>query len=388
MTLSDFVSAMLPSQRELFSIDDDICYLDSAAVTPMPDVSVRAAVAATAGKARPWERDPGVSHALAEEVRAAAAAVIGAAAADVAVINAVSYGLATVANNIGLARGHRVLLVEGEHSSQCLTWRFHADKAGADLEFVPTPVDGDWTAAILEAIARPGAAPLAVVSVGPNMWSDGTLIDLLRIGDAARAQGAALVVDATQGAGVMDIDVAALQPDFLVFPAYKWLLGPYSLAFLYVAPRWQDGVPLEQTGQNRKLDRRMPPSFLVPGFVDGARRFDMGERDSFMSLPTALASLRLVLGWPRADVEARARMLTDRLATALAATPLSIAPRSLRSPHILGAKGNVGDIVQFCRDRNVIISERNGSLRISVHVFNTEADVGRCAEVIREFFRS
>src|SRR5262245_54319150 len=49
-----------------------------------------------------------------------------------------------------------------------------------------------------------------------------------------------------------DIDVRSLDPDFLVFPTYKWLLGPYGRAFLYVAKRRQDGVPLEQTSYGRR----------------------------------------------------------------------------------------------------------------------------------------
>src|SRR5260370_12714811 len=67
-----------------------------------------------------------------------------------------------------------------------------------------------------------------------------------------RRQGAALVVDATHGAGIMPLDVRTLDPDFLVFPTYKWVLGPYGRAFLYVAKRYQDGVPLEQTGFGRR----------------------------------------------------------------------------------------------------------------------------------------
>ena len=43
------------------------------------------------------------------------------------------------------------------------------------------------------------------------------------------------------------IDVKTLDPDFLIFPTYKWVLGPYGRAFMYVAKRHQDGVPLEQT---------------------------------------------------------------------------------------------------------------------------------------------
>ena len=62
-------------------------------------------------------------------------------------------------------------------------------------------------------------------------------------------------MDATHSAGVLDLDVQKLDPDFLVFPTYKWLIGPYARAFLYVAKRHQDGIPLEQTSYGRRAVR-------------------------------------------------------------------------------------------------------------------------------------
>ena len=69
-----------------------------------------------------------------------------------------------------------------------------------------------------------------------------------RSGSGARA----FLIDATQSAGVLAMDVKRLDPDFVIFPTYKWLLGPYGRAFLYVAKRHQSGIPLEQTSAGRR----------------------------------------------------------------------------------------------------------------------------------------
>src|SRR6202043_1029466 len=127
-----------------------------------------------------------------------------------------------------------------------------APQQGFTVEVVPRPDDGDWTAAVLAAIERHGAPPLALVSISSVHWSDGGLVDLDAVAPAARARGAALLIDATHNAGVLALDVRALDPDFLVFPSYKWVLGPYGRAFLYIARRYQDGVPLEQTSYGRR----------------------------------------------------------------------------------------------------------------------------------------
>ena len=111
-----------------------------------------------------------------------------------------------------------------------------------------------------------------------------------KVAPALRRQGAALLVDATHGVGVMPIDVGALDPDFLVFPTYKWVLGPYGRAFLYVAKRHQGGVPLEQTAFGRKsIAAEQVPYIKDMTYVEGARRYDMGERDHFISLEMAAA---------------------------------------------------------------------------------------------------
>ena len=48
------------------------------------------------------------------------------------------------------------------------------------------------------------------------------------------------------------MDASRLDPDFVIFPTYKWLLGPYGRAFIYIARRHQDGIPLEQTSFGRR----------------------------------------------------------------------------------------------------------------------------------------
>src|SRR6202007_2041152 len=141
---------------------------------------------------------------------------------------------------------------------------------------------------ILSAIESPGAQPIAIASFSNIHWSDGGLVDLGRVAAALRAEGALLLVDATHAVVVLKIDVKALDPDFLIFPTYKWVLGPYGRAFLYVAKRHQNGVPLEQTGAARKaVSAEDTIYFRDLSYRDDARRYDMGERDHFVSMEMA-----------------------------------------------------------------------------------------------------
>ncbi|MCH0628359.1 hypothetical protein KW893_27710, partial [Klebsiella pneumoniae] len=78
---------------------------------------------------------------------------------DVALIPAISYGVATVAKALTIPRGSRVVVLENDHSSPVLEWHARAEAQGFDVDTVRQPADGDWTTAVLATIERSGAAP-------------------------------------------------------------------------------------------------------------------------------------------------------------------------------------------------------------------------------------
>ena len=253
---------------------------------------------AVARKGRPWLIDQAFQSEQYERARRAAARVINASPEDVALISSIAYGVATAAKVLAVPAGSRVLVLQDDHSSPVLEWMARAEAGAFSVETVRRPGNGDWTEALLTAIERPGAAPLAVASISSVHWSDGGAVDLGRIAPALRSRGAALVVDATHSAGVLPLDVGALDPDFVVFPTYKWLLGPYGRAFLYVAKRHQAGIPLEQTSYGRRsVKAEQDTYFKDVDYVGDARRFDMGERDHFISMEMASIGMEMVAEW-------------------------------------------------------------------------------------------
>ena len=305
---------MLPSQRDLFDIPREVCYLNAASWGPLPRAVVAAGHQGVMRKAQPWTQQSAAPQTQYERARAAAARLINADPDDVALISSVSYGIATAAKVLSVPAGSRVLVLQDDHTSPVLEWQARAPAQDFTVETVARPDDGDWTAAVLAAIARPGAPPVGVASISSVHWSDGGMLDLPAIAQALRRQGAAFVVDATHGAGITPIDVRTLDPDFLVFPTYKWVLGPYGRAFLYAAKRHQDGTPLEQTAAGRRtVNSERAPYVGDARYVPNARRFDMGERDHFISLEMAAAGMELVAGWGNAAIVERLRHLTGAL---------------------------------------------------------------------------
>lgn len=378
---------MLPSQRALFDIPREVCFLNAASWSPLPLATQEAARAAVGRKGQPWKIPASFAGEQHERARRAAAALINADPDDVAIISSISYGFATAGKVLQPRRGSRVLVLQDDHSSPVLEWLTRAEAQGFAVDTVAKPIDGDWTSALLQAIAQPGTAPLSLASISSVHWSDGAAIDLDRVGRALKAQGAALLVDATQAAGVMPIDVKRTDPDFLMFPTYKWTVGPYGRAFLYVAKRHQGGTPLEQTGAGRRaIAAEREPYLNDTRYVDNARRFDMGERDHFIGLEMASLGMELVKSWGSGPLVERLRHLTDRLDEGLRNTGIVTLARELRAPHILSLrfpKGVPAGLPERLAQDNVHVALRLGRLRISPHAYNDEEDVDRFVEAFK-----
>ena len=361
-----------------------MAYLNNASYSPLPRAVREAGEAGVAAKSAPWSMDS--SGRTLDAVREAAASFIGAATGDMAIIPSVAYGIATAAANLPIPPGSRILLAEGEFPSQALEWARRATLHGAMLDVTPRPADGDWTTALLARIQKPGQPPISVAALTPLHWTDGTLTDIARLTPALREHNAAIVIDATQAAGILPLDVTLLGADFMVFPTYKWLLGPYSLAFLYAAPTRRHGIPLEHHGGNH-LGGVQPFEGRAPGLLPTASRFDMGERANPVGLPMALAGMDLLRSWGQADLAARLRYLTDALAAGAEACGWQPVPRGRRPPHILGLRPAAGtDVpatVARLADAAIYVAERGGVMRLGVHAFNDDDDVQRFSKGLR-----
>ena len=377
---------MLTSQRDLFEMPRHICYLNSASYSPLPLKTQEAGRAAVGRKGTPWTLDAGFANTQHERARAAAARLINAGPADVALIASVGYGIATAAKVVTIPRGARIIVLENDHSSPVLEWQTRAEAQGFVIETVRQPDDGDWTSAVLATIERSGAPPVGLASISSVHWSDGGLIDVEAIAAALRRQGAMFLIDATQSAGVLAMDVARLDPDFVIFPTYKWLLGPYGRAFVYVAKRHQGGIPLEQTSFGRRDVRAENDVYLADlRYVPDARRFDMGERDHFISMEMAAIGMEMMAEWGTASVSQRLAMLTERIADGLRGIGVSVPERRVRAPHILSLNfknfgfkdGMTKGLVEGLAADGIYVAPRLGRMRISPHVYNDEADCDR-----------
>ena len=367
--------ARIPCQRAAFGIPREVAYFDCAKMGPLTTESALAGTVGLLRKTRPWEIHATHFFDEAERVRGLYAQLIGAAADDVAIVPSVSYAMAAVLGNVPVAAGQTIVTIAEDFPSTVYACRALAQRCEARLVTVKRPEEGDWTDAILDAID----GSTALVCAPQVHWACGTLIDVEALGRRCRSVGASLVLDTTQSTGAMPLDLAAVDPDYLVATSYKWLLGPYSLGFLYVAPRHQQGKPLEEAWITRAgaHDFRSLARY-DEAFDAGARRFDMGERANFALLPVAGAAIGQLLAWGVANIAETLGATTAAIEERLAPAGISASPG--RAPHFLSVRfpgGPPEGIEARLAAADVHVSLRGERMRITPHLYNDEEDVER-----------
>jgi selenocysteine lyase/cysteine desulfurase len=373
---------LLPCQKPHFQLPDDEHYLNCAYMAPISAKVEAAGVAGVGRKRVPSRITQDDFFTEAATARALFARLVNVAdSTRIAIIPAASYGLAIAARNLPAARGQHIVVTHEQFPANVHAWRKLATARGVDMRVVMPPESAEgrgrgWNQRVLEAIDR----QTAIVAIGHVHWTDGTRFDLEAIGARAREVGAALVVDGTQSVGALPFDVARIQPDALVVATYKWLMGPYSMGFAYLGPRFDEGEPLEETWIGRAGSENFKELVHYrDDYQPGAIRYDVGERTNFALMPMAIAALEQVLEWQPARVQEYCGVLTAPLFERVRSMGYAVEDAAYRGAHLFGMRVPAGTdllaVGEKLRARRVFVSLRGSAIRVAPHVYNDARDV-------------
>lgn len=388
------MAAPLSCQRDAFLLPKDEHYLNCAYMSPLPRRAETVGIRGMRRKRVPHRIRPRDFFEESDRVRTLFARLIGAPDPErVAIMPAVSYGMATIAQNLSLRAGQNVVVVGEQFPSNVYAWRRLAKETGAAIRTVPAP-DGPgrgarWNDRVLDAIDD----ATGLVAAAPVHWADGTRFDLDAIGRRARDVGAAFVVDGTQSVGALPFDVMAVRPDALVCAAYKWLFGPYGIALAYLGPRFDEGQPLEETWIGRRGSEDFGGSIeYEDAYQPGAARYDMGERSNPILLPMTATGLELVLDWGPVRIQAYCEQLTAGLVETAQSLGLQVEALTWRGAHLFGLRLPAGAsnkaLQAALAERQINVSVRGSAIRIAPNVYNDEADIAALADVLQQALSS
>lgn len=385
---------MLKSQRSLFQLPEEVHYLNCAYLSPQLRSVEAAGIEALSRKNLPFTIQPTDFFEPVRHLQSLFAKLIQTDTPErIAIIPAVSYGIATVAKNVRLRSGENIIMVEDQFPSNVYSWQRLVADAGAELRIVRAPEASNrtqaWNEAILEAIDE----RTRLVAMANVHWADGTRFDLMAVRQRTREVGALLVLDGTQSVGALPIDVGALEPDALICAGYKWLLGPYSLGLAYYGPAFDDGIPIEENWINRlhSSDFKNLVNYQ-PAYEPGAARYSVGEQSNFFQVPMLSAALEQLLDWGVANIQQYTKNLSEKPLQTLQDMGCQVESAAQRCGHLFGVRLDDARFdfeqlrTQFETNR-VYVSFRGSAIRVAPHVYNDDRDFAqltKCFEQARK----
>ena len=371
----------LQHQKHLFDIPEEITYLNIAAQSPSFKAIYEAGLEGLKQKNRPYSITISDYFEPVTELKKLFAELVDVDDYNrIATIPAVSYGIATVANNIKLNAGDEIIVIHEQFPSNIYAWQKLADKYNAVIKTIKAPNTDvnrvkQWNESIIDAITD----KTAVVAMGNIHWSNGSLFDLKTIRKKTKTHNALLIIDGSQSVGVLPFSVKEIQPDALICAGYKWLFGPYGCAYAYYGAYFDNGVPIEENWSNRLNSENFSGlTNYESQYKPLANRYSVGESGNFIYVRMQIAALKQVIEWSPKKIQEYCKSISADAVKDLRALGCVIEDDNYRSHHLFGIKLpddlDVTILKSALAEQHIFVSFRGNYIRISCHLFNTSED--------------
>jgi selenocysteine lyase/cysteine desulfurase len=350
--------------RAQFPVLERISYLNAGTDGPIPRVAAEAAareLAAQADEGRVYahfER----RRALAGDLRAAYAELLGCDVAEIALTSSTSEGIGAVLGGLGLGPGDEIVTSDSEHPG-LLGPLIVARRRGVTVKAVP-----------LRDVADAVSATTTLVACSHVNWHTGELAPA-----ALRDVPVPVLLDGAQGVGALALDVRALGCAAYAGSGQKWLCGADGTGMLYVEPGFGERLQPTRPGYTAFQDvtRGLDSTFSAE-----ARKLDA------VSLPRegvalSLAALELLGATGLDAIFERAAGLASQLARRLAEAGRAVAPRA-ETTLVAWEDADPPAARERLAAAGIAIRDLPGTsrLRASVGAWNDESDLDRLLEAL------
>jgi cysteine desulfurase / selenocysteine lyase len=316
-----------------------------------------------------------------DNLNEATARLFNATVDDIAIASSETTLMQSLAWAVMPSKGSKILTTETTHPSTIYPWKRVADHSGAVLQWVKAD---EKLAINPDDLEDSIDDQTSVVCLSHVEYGTGQCYSLKRLADKAHKHGALLVVDATQSAGQVPIDVS-VGIDAVATSTYKWLCGPFGTGVMYLSEELQKLNPGIVGWRSHKDMWDFQADRLT--YADNAKRFEFGTM-AYGTAFGATESLRYLLDVSIDTIAAHNRSLSNHLITGLqemGAEILGPQNPNERSATIAArfAGKNSADLARNLKEENVIMSLRRDFLRFSPHLYNSIDDIDQAVKVIK-----
>jgi selenocysteine lyase/cysteine desulfurase len=313
-----------------------------------------------------------------ENARVAFARFIGATPDEVAVLPSASAGINSVASALDFGKRRKVVMGEFEFPTMGQIW-LAQQRRGAEIEFLEAR-DGRICP---DCYSRAIDGRTLIVPLTQVCFMNGFRSDVTSIVKRAHERGALVMLDGYQDCGTRPIDVKALDVDFYVTGALKYLLCPSGIAFLYVRRDLITTLTPTITGW---FAQQNPFAFDVKHFdpASTARRFEGGS-PPLPNVYCVPAALRLLEGTGYAAIAEHVATLARTLIAGACDLNIRVkTPPDSAGPLVVLQMKDADAMVRQMAASNIVVSNRMDGLRVSFHLYNTLDDVRDVLDVLTQ----
>jgi len=368
-----------------FQLDDDVVYLNHAAVAPWPLPTAAAVKAFADENARQGSKDYALWLRRELELRQRLAELIQAPSSDeIALLKSTSEGLSVIAYGLKWNPGDNIVIPAEEFPSNRIIWQ-SLQNLGVEVRLVTISDIEDPEQALIDAMD----ARTRLLSCSSVQYATGLRLDLERLGHTCRQTDTLFCVDAIQSIGALRFDVQACHADFVVADGHKWMLGPEGCALFYCRKALIPQLELKQYGWHMVQDYA---DFNKKDWTPNqtAQRFECGS-SNMLGIVALHASVGLLLDIGMAAIEQQVLEIAARLTNKLAALNdveiLSPLAENRRSGIVLFRKANCDTeaLYRYLQDHNVICAMRGNGIRFSPHFHTSSESIDRAVALVSEF---
>jgi len=380
------VQEKFSNARALFPHTDQIVYLNSASYCPMSTPVAAAIQDNLTLRLAANKDDTRITFETADSLRLDFDGLIGADAPDVGIGSNTSHGLNIAAFGLPLGSGDEVLVSDLEFPAIIYAFRGAAELRGFKLKFVPSRDSCFGTDSLVKSIT-PRTRALAISWV---QFHNGFRCDLVELSEVCRRHGMFLIVDGIQGMGVCPIDVREAGVDMFVSGCQKWMLSPQGTGFYYLSSNLREQLRTPFASWH-EVDWKLNFSDLFKydePFFDSARRYELAYYN-VMGILGMKAAVGIFQNLGISAIEEHNAALINRLAEYIHSDQRyritsSMEPKHRSSIFTFTCEGFEA-LHRKLMMAKIVTAQREGSIRVSVHLFNNESDIDRLIEQLEDF---
>lgn len=367
-----------PNIRAQFPVTRNSTYLNAAAAGPLATSTREAATAYYEQMMNDGDVHWDDWLKRREEVRNQVAAFINAEPDEIGLTTNTSSGMNLIVD--ALVNHGEVISCDLEFPVSTITWMHRM----IPVHLIKS-MDGEVP---VEAYKSAMNVRSGVISVSYVQYSNGLRTDIEALGNIKG--GHALVVNASQAAGVFEIDVERMKIDALCATGHKWMLSGYGSGFVYISRELLARSRPHAIGWLSVQDPYGDSNDEVHLRHDVSARSELGC-PHFSGIFALGASIQMMQSIGIKNIETRAlalnRLLTDRLKETGWRVLSPLREESMRSGETLVQAENPDEVVAALAERKILVTRKPQGIRVSTDFFNNEDDIANLIEALKEIRR-